>query len=62
MNYFIHTSHQFFLLLLLLQVFFLIVIAVATVIYLGTARDFFSLSQYATLTPKGDISVQGRYA
>ena len=47
-------------LLLLLQVFILIVIAVATLIYLGTAGDYFSLSQYATLAPKGDVSVLGR--
>jgi len=44
----------------LLQVFFLIVIAVAIVIYLGTTRDYLSLSQFSTLAPKGDISEQGR--
>lgn len=52
---FVVTSSDF-----LLQVFFLIVIAVAIVIYLGTARDYLSLSQYSTLAPKGDISEQGR--
>ena len=34
-------------------------VAVATVIYLGTFRDYFSLTQYAAVAPKGDIPVQG---
>lgn len=50
---------QFVTLFYLLQAFFLTVVVVATVIYLGVARDYFSLSQYAALTPKQDISVQG---
>ncbi|KAL9967593.1 hypothetical protein ACROYT_G025855, partial [Oculina patagonica] len=40
------------------KVFFLTVVAVATVIYLGVARDYFSLSQYAALTPKKHILVK----
>ncbi|KAJ7370442.1 hypothetical protein OS493_032332 [Desmophyllum pertusum] len=40
------------------KAFFLTVVAVATVIYLGTFRDYFSLTQYAAVAPKGDIPVQ----
>lgn len=45
--------------LLFIKAFFVIVVVVATVVYLGTVRDFFRMEQYTAVTPKEDM-VQGK--
>ena len=35
-------------------------LVVATVVYLGTVRDFFRMEQYTAVTPKEDKQIQGK--
>ena len=35
-------------------------VVVATVVYLGTVRDFFRMEQYTAVTPKKDMQIQGK--
>ena len=46
--------------LLFIKAFFVIVVVVATVVYLGTVRDFFRMEQYTAVTPKEDMQIQGK--
>lgn len=45
---------------LFFKAFFVIVLVVATVVYLGTVRDFFRMDQYTAVTPKEDMQIQGK--